>query len=154
MISCLFGKEHVTDEMLVVSFQHYLSNEEHQCIQKMLKEYKEENEEDLPEVLSAYNCFKKLSKDSFFSILRELGNQELIQKPKYIANAFAEVSRYCPQLQNPFTNAKELKEFYEERPPTSCRVVKALKANDLMEIQRSVLHFLQRLIKSLNQKDL
>ena len=43
MISCLLGEEHVTDEMFVVSFQNYLSNEERQCIEKMLKEYKEEN---------------------------------------------------------------------------------------------------------------
>ena len=153
MISCVFGEEHVTDKMLVVSFQNYLSNEERQCIEKILKEYKEENEEDLLEVLSAYNCFKKPNQDSLFSILRELGHQELIQKPKYIANAFAEVFRYCPQLQNPFPNPKELSEFYKERAPTSRRVVKALKVNDLTEIQRSVLHFLQRFIKSLNQKD-
>ena len=43
MISCLLGEEHVTDEMFVVSFQNYLSKEERQCIEKMLKEYKEEN---------------------------------------------------------------------------------------------------------------
>ena len=62
----------------MVSFQNYLSNEERQCIEKMLKEHKEENKNDLLEVLSAYNCFKKPSKDSLFSILRELGHQELI----------------------------------------------------------------------------
>ena len=62
--------------------------------------------------------------------------------------------RYWLQLQNPFPNPKELSEFYKERAPTSRRVVKALKVNDLTEIQRSVLHFLQRFIKSLNQKDL
>ena len=32
--------------------------------------------------------------------------------------------------------------------------MKALKVNDLMDIQRSVLHFLQGFIKSLNEKDL
>ena len=111
MISCLFGEEHVTDEMLVVSFQNYLSNEERQCIAKMFKEYKEKHEEDLVEVLSAYNCFKKPKKDSLFSILRELGHQELIQKPKYIANAFAEVFRYCPQLQNLFRTPKNSVNF-------------------------------------------
>ena len=82
MISCLFDEEHGTDEMLVVSFQIYLSNEERQCIEKMLKEYKKENEEDLLEVLSADNCFKKPSKDSLLSILRELEHQDLIQKLK------------------------------------------------------------------------
>ena len=50
--------------MLVVSFQNYLSSEERQCSEKILKENKEENKEDLPEVLSTYNCFKKPSKDS------------------------------------------------------------------------------------------
>ena len=154
MISCLFGEEHVTIKMLVVSFQNDLSSEERQCSEKILKEYKEENKEDLLEVLSAYNCFKKPSKDSLFSILQELGHQELLQKPKYIANAFAEVFRYCPQLQNLFPRPKELSEFYKERAPTSLTVVKALKVNDLTDIQRSVLHFLHGFIKSLNQKDL
>ena len=41
-----------------------------------------------------------------------------------------------------------------KRAPTSRRVVKALKINDLTDIQRSVLNFLQRFIKSLNRKDL
>ena len=154
MISCLFGEEHVTIKMLVVSFQNDLSSKERQCSEKILKEYKEGNQEDLLEVLSAYNCFKKPSKDSLFPILQELGHQELLQKPKYIANAFAEVFRYCPQLQNPFPRPKELSEFYKERAPTSLTVVKALKVNDLTDIQRSVLHFLQGFIKSLNQKDL
>ena len=62
--------------------------------------------------------------------------------------------RCCPQLQNPFPNPKELSEFYKERAPPSRRVVQALKVNDLTEIQKNVLHFLERIIKFLNQKDL
>ena len=81
----------------------------------MAKEHEEENKEDLLEVLIAYNCFKKHIKYSRFSILWELGHQELIQKPKYIANAFKEVFRYCLQLQNPFPNPKTLSDFCKER---------------------------------------
>ena len=38
-------------------------------------------------------------------------------------------------------------------PPIPENSVKALKVNDLTEIQRSVLHFLQRFMKYLNQKE-
>lgn len=69
MISCLFSEGHVTDETLVISFQNYLSNEERQCIEKMLQEYKEENEEDLlAHIIASRNPVKIL----FFQYYRNL----------------------------------------------------------------------------------
>ena len=99
MISCLFGEEHVTDEMLEVSFKNYFSNEERQSIEKMLKQYKEEKEEDLLDVLSAYNCFKKPSKDLLFSLLRELGHQKTeIYRKCYCGNV-----QILPTITKPFS---------------------------------------------------
>ena len=57
---------------------------------------------------------QEIHKDSLFSISRELGDQELIQKPKYIANTFAEVFRSCLRSQEPFPNPKQLSRFYKK----------------------------------------
>ena len=62
------------------------------------------------------------------SIIRELGHQEITQKPRYLR---------VPGSSNPFLAVEELINFYKERAPTAHKVIKALKTGELSDSQRN-----------------
>ena len=87
MISALFGEGSLTAELIISAFKQYVNEEERESIENITKSFNDETEESFLETLSTYKCYKKLSKENVVLILKELGHQELIQKPKYIANS-------------------------------------------------------------------
>lgn len=45
-------------------------------------------DEDIIDVLSAYKCHQVVTNDTLGTIVEELAHQELIQKPRYVANSW------------------------------------------------------------------
>ena len=91
LISVLLGEDNVSNDMLLTSFKAYISSEERDNITSMLDHYTEEGEELLLETLGCYKCYRKPSPQCLMEILLELAHQELIQKPRYIANCITTV---------------------------------------------------------------
>ena len=79
-------------------------------------------------MLSFYNCYKKPTRENLRTIILELAHQEIIQKPKYIANCFKEIllSDRCDQM-------LESAEWLRERTVFSylTRFIKSLSMDDL-----------------------
>lgn len=82
----------------------------------------------------------------------ELANQEIIQRPRYIANAFADVFKRARS--HLFTNMEQLLEFYKNRQPTNRKVVKLLAANPSNDNQNDIFSHLKQFVKSLSAHDL
>ena len=92
VVAALFGEHKLTDKLLLNSFKNYVSIEEKENIQEMLSNFEEDHAE-LLELLSLYNCYRRPTKDNLHAIIIELAHQEIVQKPRYIANCFMEVMR-------------------------------------------------------------
>ena len=148
--SCLFGEDSLTEECLLDSFNAYISKDEQDTIKMCLKDEITPDDKDVLEILSSYKCYRNPSKENFSIILQELAHQELVQKPRYIANAWSE------ELQSlkghpEFNNFKSLSIMYAEKKPSAKRLINLLDAKPKSDADRACLDHLKRYIKSLDE---
>lgn len=151
MIATLFGESTLSDDILLESFKNYISVEEKDIIEKMLANF-EENNEDLLEFLSFYKCYRNPTKDNLRSILLELSHQEIVQKPRYVSNCFAEVLN--SKKQHFFKSVEEVLDFYDKHSPTSKKVIKALVSNASNDKEAAIFNHITRFVKSLSKDNL
>ena len=137
MVSVLFGENKLPGNMLISSFKNYVSLEEKQNIDAMLQNFQEGNVE-LLKLLSFYNCYKKPTKENLSIVLQELTHQEIVQKPRYIANCFMKVMSASKSI---FDTIEQLEEFYQRRLPTAKKVINALKCELRNDAESSIQSF-------------
>ena len=133
--------------MLISSFKNYVSLEEKENIDDILQNFEEGNAE-LLELLGFYNCFKKPTKENLSIVLQELAHQEIVQKPRYIANCFMEVMSASKSI---FDTIEQLEEFYQSQLPTANKVINALKCELRIDAEKAVFNHLTRYVKSLTK---
>jgi hypothetical protein len=101
---CLFGESSITKSFLLESFKAYLSMGEKEIVNDVLSGNLNPMDEEVLDFLSTYKCFKTPNEKTFENIVWELAHQEIIQKPRYIANCWAPIvsilKSYLP-LQSP-----------------------------------------------------
>ena len=100
MVSCVFEKQAVSEEMLFRSFLNFITYEERQTVKCSLsKDILDLDEggtnEDILEILSNFNC-KRLARNGkeLKELLTEVAHKELIQTTCYIREAFETVFLY------------------------------------------------------------
>lgn len=151
--TCLFGEDVLTKESLLDAFSSYMSTDEEETMKKCLKGEIAVDDEDLLDLLSSYKCYRQPTQDGMQKIFEELAHQELVQKPKYIAVAWGP---HLQPLRNfpEFCDVNTLTTLYEEKRPTSKRVIKLLKAEPSSDAERACFDHLKRYIKSLGGSQL
>ena len=82
-----FGEESLTPDFLIESFKLYVSLDEREVLENSLKVDFNLSDGDLLDLLSSFKCYKITTKDNIFTILHELAHQEIVQKPRYIADS-------------------------------------------------------------------
>ena len=153
MASCLFGDDTVTKECLLESFNLYISKDEKDTIKKCLEGEIDPEDDEVLDFLSSYKCFRKPTKENFQGILEELAHQELIQKPRYVANAWSSKLQSLKR-QSEFQDLNSLSDMYAEKTPSPRRIIKLLDADPKTKSERTCLDFLKKFIKSLDDKSL
>ena len=108
----------------------------------------------LLDLLDSYHCYRMPTCTNVKEILCELAHQELIQKPRYIANCFASV--FQSRKSQSFETPDDVIQFYKQRSVSSLKVVKCLSMDEdnLNDNKRSIFSYLKRFVKSLDKKDL
>lgn len=149
--SCLFPEESLPTEWLLESFHQYVSKDESESLKRCLTNECPDpsTDEDVLDVLSSYKCYRMVTKDNMQKILEELAHQELIQRPKYVANAWFPIAKQLKHYKE-FRNVDSLVELYEAKKPTPKKVCKLFSANPTTECQRECLDHLKRFVKSLD----
>ena len=143
VVAALFGEHKLTDKFLLNSFKDYASIEEKENIQ---------DDAELLELLSFYNCYRRLTKDNLHAIIIELAHQEIVQKPRYIATCFMEVM--CANTrEKTFSSVEHLEQFYQRYAPTAKKIIHALVSNPTNDAETSVFTHLTRYVKSLIKDD-
>lgn len=110
----------------------------------------EANDDDILEFLSNYKCYRVHSKNNIHSIIRELAHQELVQKPKYIANCWYPILTHLTKMPD-FQNVKSLLQFYDSKKSTAKKVLKLLIAEASTDAERQSFEHLKRYIRSLDK---
>ena len=99
--------------------------------------------------LSSFKCFRIHSKENIVEIIHELAHQELIQKPRYIANCWAPILSKLQQQHQDFRSIESVQEFYKSKSPTAKKVIRLFRADPLSDADHQSLDHLKRFVKSL-----
>ena len=149
IFSCIFGEESISDEMLLNSFRAYISEDEKETMDHCLKNRENlTDNEDLKELLSSYKCYRLPSEETIQNVFCQLAHQELIQKPRYVANCWSPILRSL-KTHECFENESKLLSFYEQLKPTPKKVIKILNASPTNDAERNTFDHLKRYVKSL-----
>ena len=112
LTAALFGEESISVDCFIDGFKQYVSAEEGDLVNLIFDSFDEQNEE-LMDLLSSYNCFRVPKENDFKNIIVELAHEELIQKPKNIINCFG--MTFCYHLLKKFPNVNCVFDFYKEK---------------------------------------
>ena len=113
---------------------------------KCWKEF-ECDDQDLAEFLSSY--YQKPKPQNIKCLFAELAHQEIIQKPRYIANCWAPVLGVLKGHAD-FANVESLRRLFLDNKTTAKKVIKALDAKPTSDAEKESLGFLKKFIKSLD----
>ena len=148
--SCMYGEEAVTKESLLESFRSYISKDEEETLKKCLEGELDPEDDDMLDLLSSYKCYRKPSKENIKVILEELAHQELIQKPRYVANTWA-VELQSLKSHPKLCDFNSLSLIYSEKKPTSKSIIKLFNVEPKSDSERACFAHFKRYIKSLNE---
>mgnify|MGYP002803544190 FL=1 len=152
LASSLFGEESVSSQVLIESFHKYVSKDECETIQKCMAsdsdEYDPADDDDVLDFLSSYKCYRVPTKEAMPNIILELAHQEIIQKPKYIANAWSSIIAHLKGYAE-FKSVEDLKEMYSSKKPTAKKIIKLLNATPSSDAERQCFDHLKGLLSHL-----
>lgn len=149
LASCLFGEESISSDYLLKSFRSHITADEREIYDKVQNGDFVEDDGDLLEFLGNYKTFKRPNKDNISLIISELAHQELIQRPRYIAQCWAPILCELKDL-DPFKTPDCITEYFSLKTPTTRKVVKSIQSNPSSDAERQCLDFLKKFIRSLD----
>lgn len=149
IVSCLFGEDSVSTDLLFDSFKHYVSEVERKVIERCRSGTIEANDESLLDLLSNFDCRRNVTKDTSLKIFTELAHKELIQRPQYVADCWGEI---LVELKPSFPNVEALNQLYIQLTPTTSKILNAMVCQPLNEGERQSEKYLKRFIKGLDSR--
>ena len=150
---CLFGEEGLTRSDLLASFRLYVTGEDRDIFDLCLNGEFDPKSNEVLDFLSLWKCHKLPTKENIETILFELAHQELVQKPRYIANCWAPILSIL-QINPLFQTRERLASLYESKRPTAKKIINMLKAESPNDHQKQALDHLKRYIRFLEGKAL
>ncbi|XP_028412414.1 uncharacterized protein LOC114535234 [Dendronephthya gigantea] len=151
--TCLFEEESLTHQDLIQSFRMYISDDERETFDKCRDEELSPNDDEVLELLSSYKCFRIPSRENIMSLFSELAHQELVQKPKYVVHCW---TPYIHALKSfpPFQSIEGVRKMYDEKRPTTRKVIKLFKCEPSKDAENQCFDFLKQYVKSLQGQSL
>lgn len=148
MSTCLFGDDHLTRPALLDSFHSYITSEDREIFDKCVSNDFDPTNEEIIEFLSNWNCHRLPTKDNIQDILYELAHQELIQKPRYIANCWGPILSIL-KVDPAFQTIERLTNLYDCKRPSARKILRMIDAETENDSQRRALDHLKRYVRSL-----
>lgn len=149
LASCLFGKESIDYEFLLSSFRFYVTSEERETFDKTRKGDCESDDDDVLEFLGHYKTFTMPTKGNINSILSQLKHQELIQRPRYVAQCWVPVLAELKQYPE-FSSPTGLDDFFSAKMPSAKKTARMLQSQPVNEGESQCLDYLKKFITSLD----
>ncbi|XP_053734436.1 uncharacterized protein LOC128766904 [Synchiropus splendidus] len=128
-------------------FLQFVSSQERDVLMEAMKDFSEVDLDDLVEVLDSYGCRRRITAETFPTILLEIAHKELVQKPMFVIDCWREVT-----LQHISISPEALNKLCSDLQPTSKKVCQLLRfATDLTPKQKEVASHLKKFIRELDE---
>ncbi|XP_069376383.1 uncharacterized protein [Paralichthys olivaceus] len=154
VLACCQGIGSVDEELLMMSFARFLSENERASLEKALQGNIDETvEEDLLDVFSRMGSHCLPSKDNVRAAILTMAHKALLQEPKFIIDCFhSSIHHAVPTL----ITKESIMELYESKRPTNKKVAQMIKpSTDSLDPQeQTALNHLLRYVRSINQRKL
>ena len=139
----------MTTNSFIEGFLDFVSAEEKNVFKSAQSNFPNDTEE-LLDILSLYKCFGLPTKENFDQLLSELAHLHLVQAPKYISNAFAEIFSA-----NLAFSATDIESIYNRKLPTARKVAKAIVLpTDMSGKQQEVASYFKKFVQTLKKENL
>ena len=142
----MFGDEALTDNLLLDSFRFYVSSEERGILDNVIDGKLSPNDGEFLDLLSSFKCYRNPTEQNVKEIILELAHQEIVQKPRYVANCWSPIFTI---LKKSIKTPGDLGMLNQERKPTPKRVVQLLEARPSSDAERCCFDHLKRYLKTL-----
>ena len=121
--------------------------EERDILMQAMSDFSQVDCDDLVEILDSYGCRRRITPKTLPTIIDEIADKELIQKPMFVIDCWREITHNHLLL-----SPEALTELLTDLQPTAKKVCQLLKfANDLTPKQKEVRNHLKRLIRELDE---
>ncbi|XP_070397922.1 uncharacterized protein [Nothobranchius furzeri] len=152
-VALIFGENQVTDDMLFENLLLYLSQSDRDLITRALKEdLSEEDRDELLDLMDRLDVSVIPTQKNLKSILRKVAHKQLIQKPSYAMEKISLVA--CHFLKEAFQSPQHVLQMYEDKKPTTRKLLKLLTASPISEAEKQSFRFLQQYIRGLDDAGL
>lgn len=164
VISAIFDEKAVSDDILLQSFNHYLSPSEEQVVREALgrpddewirddTDDEEDKDKELVELLDRFGCRQFPTKENIKSLVLEVAHKEIIQQAQYVADCWDGVFRGS-QTEGKLSTVEGVCSIYQSLEPTTKKVLSMVHAAPNTNAERSSLDYFKRFIRGLEMPQL
>ena len=121
LCAIVFGKDAVSNDLLLESLLDYISASDRDIIEKALSPsvaLNEEEPDDFTDFLEQMSCTSIPTKENVKAVLLQIVHKEFIQKPKYALDAISNIIQ-VPLQQKFFSTVEDLRLLFYERKSTA-----------------------------------
>lgn len=112
-----------------------------------MSDFSKVDHDDLLEILDGYGCRKRITAESFTTILDEIAHKELVQKPMFVINSWREITMHHLSI-----TPDHLTKLLSDLQPSTKKVCQLLKfGEDITPKQKEVGNHLKRFIRELDE---
>ncbi|XP_040906122.1 uncharacterized protein LOC121189757 isoform X2 [Toxotes jaculatrix] len=110
---------------LKAHFLQFVSRQEQEVLMQAVSDFSAVDWDDLVEVLDSYGCRRRITAETFPTILNEIAHKELVQKPMFVIDCWREITDHHLSL-----SPEALTKLFSDLQPTSKKVCALLKFDD------------------------
>lgn len=152
-VALIFGENEVSDDVLFESLLFYVSQSERNLIKAALKEgLSDEDQDELIDLLDRLDVTAIPTKENLKSILLKVAHKQLIQKPRYASKKISITAG--SSLKKLFGSPQGVLQMYENKKPTTKKLLKLLSASPSTQAENQSFRFLQQYIRGLDDAGL
>ncbi|XP_033630774.1 uncharacterized protein LOC117292736 [Asterias rubens] len=153
IIGLIHGEEKVSQEILEKSFLAYLCSSDSNLVKMALKSDTEPKDNaQLTDFLYSMGCRSIPTQPRLSTVLLQVAHLELIQRPFYAMKTMAEAA--FNEWADLLPSVQSVLNLYEEKKPTTQKVVKMLQCKVMNEAQERSLRYIKEFVRSLPQQSL
>ncbi|XP_076876894.1 uncharacterized protein LOC143526112 isoform X2 [Brachyhypopomus gauderio] len=148
-VSLIFGENEVSDDVLFESLLQFVSQSDRKLITTALKEdLSEDDQDELIDLLDRLDVTAFPTRNNLKGILLKVAHKQLIQKPRYACEKMSLIAG--ASLKEAFVNTQHVLLMYEDKKPTTKKLLKLLEASPSTQAENQSFRFLKQYIRGLD----
>ncbi|XP_049437634.1 uncharacterized protein LOC125891993 isoform X1 [Epinephelus fuscoguttatus] len=152
-VALIFGENEVSDDMLFESLLLYISQSDRDLITTALKEdLVDEDRDELLDLMDRLDVTTLPTQGNLKGILLKVAHKQLIQKPRYAAEKMSLIAGHF--LKEAFVSPQHVLQMYEDKKPSTRKLLKLLDASPTTQAESQSFRFLQQYIRGLDDAGL